>query len=87
MVAPELLSRLSLYLGETVNYLVVENKPADKLGWREVTIYYENFFKARECVLNFGRAAEVLEPEALHWSVIDHARQIIDFYKEKSVAR
>jgi predicted DNA-binding transcriptional regulator YafY len=31
-------------------------------------------------ILGFGRAAEVLEPEALRLSVIDFARQIVEFY-------
>jgi hypothetical protein len=36
---------------------------------------------ARERILGLGRAIEVLAPEPLRLSVIDFARQIVDFYK------
>jgi predicted DNA-binding transcriptional regulator YafY len=83
-VAPTLLNQLRYYLGETVKFSTQVSIPADSKGWREVTIQYENYFVARQSILNFGRAAEVLEPEALRYSVIDFARQIVDFYQEKS---
>ena len=79
--APELCSKLHLYLGEVAKYTISESEPADSKGWRVVTILFENFFRARESILNFGNAAEVLEPEALKFSVIDFAKQIIDFYQ------
>jgi predicted DNA-binding transcriptional regulator YafY len=80
-IAPELLTKLNLYLGEAVKYTISESIPVDGRGWSVVTILFENFFKARESILNFGRAAEVLEPEALKLSVFDFARQIVDFYQ------
>jgi len=78
--APELYSKLHLYLGEAVKYTISNTEPEDSRGWHLVTILFENFFRARESILNFGNAAEVLEPEALKLSVIDFARQIVDFY-------
>jgi predicted DNA-binding transcriptional regulator YafY len=80
-VAPELLTKLHLYLGEMAKYTVAGNELVDERGWSVVTIDFENFFRARESILNFGSAAEVLEPEALKLSVIDFARQIVDFYQ------
>ncbi len=79
-VAPELRSKLHLYLGEAAKYTISDTEPGDGGGWSVVTIVYENFFRARESILNFGNAAEVLEPEALKLSVIDFAKHIIDFY-------
>lgn len=81
-ISPQLISKLHLYLGEEVKYSLSEVGP-DELGWREVIIFYEHFFQARESILNLGRAAEVLEPEALRFGVIDFARQIADYYHSK----
>ena len=81
----ELFRKLSVYLEGTIKYSISEDKPAGEHGWCEVNIQYDNFFKARESILNFGRAAEVLEPEALRASVIDYAKQILDFYQEIKV--
>jgi predicted DNA-binding transcriptional regulator YafY len=83
-VAPELSNKLSMYLGETVRYEILETQQGKEPGWKLVNISFENFFRARECILSLGRAVEVLEPEALKLSVIDFARQIIDFYQIKS---
>jgi predicted DNA-binding transcriptional regulator YafY len=83
-IAPELISKLHLYLGEAIKYIIPESELTDGRGWSIVTILFDNFFQARECILNFGNAAEVLEPEALRMSVIDYARQIVDFYQTKS---
>ncbi len=80
-MAPSLLGKLRYYLGETVKFATCDTLPADHRGWREVDIEYENFFAARQSILNYGRAAEVLEPEALRCSVIDFARQIVDYYQ------
>jgi predicted DNA-binding transcriptional regulator YafY len=79
-IAPTLITKLQLYLGETIKFTISDEEPEDGRGWSEVTILYENFFSARQSILNFGRAAEVLEPEALKISVIDFAQQIVDFY-------
>jgi len=78
-ILPQLISKLHLYLGEEVKYSLTEVCPDEK-AWREVTIFFEHFFQARQSILNLGRAAEVLEPDALRFSVIDFAQQIIDFY-------
>jgi len=80
-VAPELLTKLHYYLGQAVKFIISEKIPVDDSGWRVVMIQFDNFFRARENILNFGSAAEVLEPEALKLSVIDFAKQIVDFYQ------
>ena len=41
---------------------------------------FESFNTARSRLLGLGRAVEVLEPETLRKSIIDFARQIVDFY-------
>ena len=80
-IAPELFKRLGMYLGETGRYEPIKTEKTNVSDWMVVIITYENFFRARESILNMGRAVEVLEPEALRLSVIDFAQQIIDFYE------
>jgi len=83
-VSPELIHQLSMYLGESGRYQIFETDSHVESDWTVATIYYENFFRARESILSMGKAVEVLEPEALKLSVIDFARQIVDYYLEKS---
>ncbi len=42
-----------------------------------IVVYLE---AARERILGFGRAVEVLEPQALRKSIVDFATQIVTFY-------
>lgn len=85
-IAPELITKLHLYLGEVGKYTSPGTESVDDKGWVIVEIQYENFFQARESILSLGRAAEVLEPEALKLSVIDFAKQIVDYYQPAEVA-
>jgi predicted DNA-binding transcriptional regulator YafY len=80
-MAPGLIAKLKFYLDETIKFSISGSEDVDQNSWKVVTISYENYFQARESILNFGRAAEVLEPEVLKLSVIDFARQILDFYQ------
>jgi predicted DNA-binding transcriptional regulator YafY len=85
-VAPELYKRLGAYLDEAVKYELIMTEQADESDWLSLIISYENYFRARESILNMGRAVEVMEPEALKLGVIDFARQIVDFYNIRSHA-
>jgi predicted DNA-binding transcriptional regulator YafY len=84
-MTPGLVSKLKFYLNESISYHIPEDRCADQDGLIEVFIIYDNFFQARESILGFGRAAEVLEPEALRLSVIDFAQQIVDYYQDASL--
>ena len=44
------------------------------------TLAFESFEAARDRILGFGAAAEVLEPEALRRSIMDYAAQIVQLY-------
>ena len=81
-VSPGMIKHLKLYIGENARFEITETDQGDETDWKNVIIFFENFFHARECLLSMGRAAEVLEPEALKQSVVDFARQIIDSYQE-----
>jgi predicted DNA-binding transcriptional regulator YafY len=78
-----LFEKLPFYLGEAVRYFVGETIKIDGQEWQIATIYYTNFLKARESILNFGRSAWVVEPEALRCSVQDFAQQIVKMYQAK----
>ena len=82
-VSPELAALLPYYFGDGFQALLPEASPPDTKGWITLTLPFESLTAARARVLGFGRAVEVLEPEALRKSVIDFAEQITMFYHDK----
>jgi len=82
-VAPGLAALLKLYGEGPLRRAIREAGPPDAQGWVTTTFTYDSFWYARQSILNFGRDIEVLEPEPLRLSVIDFAKQIVDFYSEK----
>jgi predicted DNA-binding transcriptional regulator YafY len=50
------------------------------VGWLTVTLPFESLHEARERLLGFGGAVEVVEPVALRESVVDFGRQIVARY-------
>ncbi|MBN1977689.1 MAG: YafY family transcriptional regulator [Anaerolineae bacterium] len=80
-VSPGLAQLLPLYFGDRIRAQIASAGPPDGEGWVTLTLPFERIETARERILGFGRAVEVLAPEALRLSVIDFARQIVDFYK------
>ncbi|NIV74656.1 MAG: WYL domain-containing protein [Gammaproteobacteria bacterium] len=79
-VAPELVPLLPLYFGERIRDAIVQAAPPDAEGWIILTLPFERLETARERILGFGRAVEILEPQALRQSIIDFATQIAAFY-------
>ena len=75
-VAPDLIPYLSMIMG----YSLAADGTPDEQGWTVLKLAFVSFAEARSTVLGFGCAAEVLEPQALRWSVIDFAQQIVGFY-------
>jgi predicted DNA-binding transcriptional regulator YafY len=43
---------------------------------------FESLWAARDRILGFGRAMQVLEPGALRLSIVDYAAQIIDLHEK-----
>jgi predicted DNA-binding transcriptional regulator YafY len=80
-VDPELLPILPLYFGDAIREQIAAALTADAEGWLTLDLLFERVEAARDRILGFGRAMEVLEPEALRLSVIDFAAQIVDFYE------
>ncbi len=83
-VSPALFHILPLYFGRRLVDRLTRSGPPDAHGWFTLTLTFESLEAARERILSFGGAAEVLEPEALRCSVIDYAEQIMRFYKSKT---
>jgi len=81
-VAPELLQWLPHYFGERIRAAMAEAGPPDGEGWIRLELGFESLPAARERILGFGRAMEVLEPRALRLGVADFARQVVQLYGE-----
>ena len=79
-VSPGLAQLLPLYFGDRIRAQITSAGPPDDEGWITLTLPFERIEPARERILGFGRAIEVIEPEPLRLSVIDFAKQIVDFY-------
>jgi predicted DNA-binding transcriptional regulator YafY len=79
-VSPDLATFLPLHFGDRIREAIAQAGPSDDGGWVTLTLPFETFEEARGRILGFGRAVEVLEPEPLRLSVIDFARQILEFY-------
>jgi predicted DNA-binding transcriptional regulator YafY len=82
-LSPELLSWLPAYFGSWIQDAIAGAGPPDEEGWLRLTLPFESLEAARERILAWGRAVEVLSPLALRKSVIDFAEQILDFYSSK----
>ena len=82
-VSPQVIPYLSWYFKNEVRE-VLQVAPPDDEEWVTLTLPFESFESARMHIMSYGRAIEVIEPEALRKSVIDFAEQIIGFYGTKS---
>jgi predicted DNA-binding transcriptional regulator YafY len=79
-VAPDLIPWLPRIFGEPIREQIAGAGLPDAEGWITLTLPFESLEAARERILSFGRAVEVLEPLALRNSVWDYAAQIVDLY-------
>ena len=75
-ISPGLAEELPMRLSEGAERILAGAGPADEHGWRTVRMAFDSFEQARDKVLTFGGAAEVLDPLALALSLADHAEQI-----------
>jgi predicted DNA-binding transcriptional regulator YafY len=77
-VSDELLPYLRRYFSDSFDDVGEQDESLE--GWTETNLQFETFEAARNRILGYGRAIEVLEPDALRLSVIDFASQIVDLY-------
>ena len=79
-VSVELLPYLRRYFGDAVDDSY--EQAGSQEGWITTNLHFETFESARNRILGYGRAIEVLEPEALRLSIIDFASQVVDLYSD-----
>jgi predicted DNA-binding transcriptional regulator YafY len=79
-VSPNIVPFLPRYFGERIHIAIARAGPPDAAGWITLTLPFETASAARERILGFGSAVEVLEPEPLRKNIIDYAVQIVAFY-------
>lgn len=79
-LAPALIPQLSHDFGGGIGDLLTQTEAADVNGWIVATLPFGSFEAARERILGFGGAIEVLKPEALRRSVADFAAQVLSRY-------
>ena len=82
-ISPDLLPVLPLYFGHRVQDRFAQSGAPDADGWQVITLPFESLEAARDRILDFGSAAEVLEPIALRRSILDYAEQIAQFYHQR----
>lgn len=82
-IAPDLLPWLPLHFGDHIREQIAQADPPDADGWIVLTLPFERLETARERLLGFGSAAEVLEPFALRLSLVDFAEQTVAFYRAR----
>ncbi|WP_162787768.1 helix-turn-helix transcriptional regulator [Anaerolinea thermolimosa] len=83
-ISPDLARELTWHLGEQAAGALSRAGAPDAEGWREITLWFSDPAEARGRILSLGRAAEVIDPLPLRKSVLDYARQIVQFYEERS---
>jgi len=79
-VAPTMVNRLPWYFGDGIRRRMGEVGPPDADGWVRLELFFDYFEVARARLMAFGQALEVLEPEPLRLSILDHAQQLIKLY-------
>ncbi len=80
-VAPDLTPWLPYFFGAQIRDQVAGAGPPDAEGWITLTLSFETLEDARERLLGFGRAVEVVSPQALRNTVFDYATQIVSLYR------
>jgi predicted DNA-binding transcriptional regulator YafY len=79
-VAPQVVPWLPHYFGPQIRDEVDRAGAADLEGWIRLTLPFESLEQARDRLLAFGSAVEVLAPRALRASVADYAAQTVALY-------
>lgn len=75
-----LLPLLPSYFGERVRKKIDQAEPASEDGWMYLELTFDSLETARDRLLGFGNAVEVIAPKALRKSLVDYAKQIVSLY-------
>ena len=85
-VSHDFLPFLPRYFEGRIQEKIAQATP-DEAGWVTLELSFESLEAARERLLSFGRAVEVLSPRALRISLADYAAQITALYSTKHYGR
>ncbi|HNT55354.1 MAG TPA: WYL domain-containing protein [Anaerolineaceae bacterium] len=80
--APGIRPRLLQHLGGQARQAFADADPPDEAGWMQLVLGFDSLVSARDRLLSYGSAVEVLAPAALRLSLQDFARQILTVYAE-----
>jgi predicted DNA-binding transcriptional regulator YafY len=80
-VSPGLQPFLSMYFGPGIRERLALPGPLDPRGWITLELSFESLEAARDRLLDFGSAVEVLTPHALRLSMQDYGEQIAGVYR------
>jgi predicted DNA-binding transcriptional regulator YafY len=79
-IAPHFVNALPWYFGNQIRHIAAQAGPPDEAGWVTLELPFESLEAARQQILGFGGAVEVLEPKPLRLSIVDYANQILKQY-------
>jgi predicted DNA-binding transcriptional regulator YafY len=79
-VSPALLPHLPAHFGARIRDTVARAGPPDGEGWVTLDLSFASLEAARDRLLGFGGAVEVLKPLPLRCSIQDFARRIAALY-------
>ena len=82
LISPYLTRYVSRGYEERLYEAMSRGKTVENDGSVITNLIFETFREARTYILGLGNAIEVLEPEPLRLSVIDHARQVLTLYSQ-----
>jgi predicted DNA-binding transcriptional regulator YafY len=80
-VSSELIPWLPYHFGDPIRHELAQASSPDDEGRITLTLPFETLEAARERILSFGHAVEVLAPRGLRKSVEDYALQIVALYQ------
>ena len=80
-VSPEIQPRLLQHLGGQARQALQNATSPDSQGWVQISLGFDSLQSARDRLLSYGCAIEVISPDALRLSMQDYARQILAVYE------
>jgi predicted DNA-binding transcriptional regulator YafY len=82
-VSPAMVPFLPMYFGAPIRERVIHAGPPDPQGWINLELSFESLEAARDRLLAFGSAVEVITPLALRLSIQDYGEQIAALYRRQ----
>jgi predicted DNA-binding transcriptional regulator YafY len=81
-VAPHFVAALPHHFGDLMRPALANAAPPDDAGWVTLDLNFRSLEEARARLLVCGGGVEVVAPLALRCSVLDHAEQVVQVYRQ-----